>query len=264
MRTIAHIILLLATLPVVSDAQTLEASIVTDWETVQYYGSVEETREVIEATVAYADAILDDYFGIPIEITYIDIPASASEDKIAKHTHVDFLLESLFDYRISNENHFYSDTTIMFTKRDLTRGTQNLGGVAYIGSVCKANSISITELTDNGLDGETLAHELAHVLGAVHDGDEPCEDTPSYGYLMTPTLHSGNFHPSQCTIDTIALHTQVFGNCLNEVNLAPTPITPTPTEERGGGGAMDIYFLLMLIAVMLRSPLELIWMSRRQ
>lgn len=239
--------LALAAFPVVSTAQTLEASIVTDWETVQYYGSVEETRKKIEDTVAYADAITSEYFDIPIEITYIDIPASASEDTIAKHTHVDFLLESLFDYRISNENHFYSDTTIMFTKRDLTRGTQNLGGVAYIGSVCKANSISITELTDNGLDGETLAHELAHVLGAVHDGEEPCEDTPSYGYLMSPTLHSGNFHPSQCTIDTIELHTRIFGNCLNEVNLSPTPITPTPTEERGGGGAINIFFLLILL-----------------
>lgn len=264
MKKYAHIMLALATIPVVSDAQTLEASIVTDWETVQYYGSVEETRKVIEATVAYADAILDDYFGIPIEITYIDIPTSASEDTIAKHTHVTFLLEDLVDYRISNENHFYSDTMIMFTKRDLMRGTENLGGVAYIGSVCTAKSISVTELADNGLDGETLAHELAHVLGAVHDGVEPCEDTPDRGYLMSPWLHSGNHHPSQCTIDTIELHTRIFGNCLNEVNLAPTPITPTPTEERGGGGAMDIYFLLMLIAVMLRSPLELIWMSRRQ
>lgn len=264
MKKYAHIMLALAAIPVVSDAQTLEASIVTDWETVQYYGSVEETRKVIEATVVYADAILDDYFGIPIEVTYIDIPASASEDTIASHRHVDFLLESLFDYRINNENHFYSDTTIMFTKRDLTRGTQNLGGVAYIGSVCTAKSLSIVELTDNGLDGETLAHELAHVLGAVHDGEEPCEHEPSYGYLMSPNLYSGNSHPSQCTIDTIALHTQIFGNCLNEVNLAPTPITPTPTEKRGGGGVMDIYFLLMLIAVILRSPLELIWMSRRQ
>jgi hypothetical protein len=250
MRTIAHIMLALAAFPVVSMAQTLEASIVTDWETVQHYGSVEETQKVIEATVAYADAILDDYFGIPIVVTYIDIPASESEDTIAGHTHVDFLLESLFEYRNSNSNHYYSDTTIMFTKRDIARGTQNLGGVAYIGSVCTAKSLSITELTDNGLDGETLAHELAHVLGAVHDGEPPCEDVSSYGYLMSPNLYSGNSHPSQCTIDSIALHTQLFGNCLNEVNLAPTPITPTQTEERGGGGSTSIFFLLMLIAVM--------------
>ena len=251
MKKYAHIMLALAAFPVVSTAQTLEASIVTDWETVSYYGSVEETRKRIEATVAYADAITSEYFGIPIEITYIDIPASESEDTIANHTHVDFLLESLFDYRNSNSDHYYSDTTIMLTKRDLTRGTQNLGGVAYIGSVCTAKSLSITELADNGLDGETLAHELAHVLGAVHDGESPCQDTPSYGYLMSPNLHSGNFHPSQCTIDTIALHTQIFGNCLNEVNVGPAPITPTPREERGGGGggSISIFFLLMLIAV---------------
>lgn len=249
MKNIAHIALALAAFPVVAPAQTLEASIVTDWETVQYYGSVEETQKKINAAVVYADAILEDYFGISVEITYVEIPASANEDLLPGHTHVDFLLEALFDHRNSNSNHYYSDTTIMFTKRDLTRGTQNLGGVAYIGSVCKANSLSITELADNGLDGETLAHELAHVLGAVHDGEVPCEDTPSYGYLMSPNLHSGNFNPSQCTIDTIALHTQLFGNCLNEINLAPTPITPTPTEERSGGGAISIFFLLTLIAV---------------
>ncbi len=245
-----RILLTLLLLPVVSSAQTLEASIVTDWETVQYYGSVEETREKIEATVAYADAILDDYFGIPIDVTYIDVPASASEDVIAGHTHVDFLLESLVDFRANDPNHFYSDTTILLTKRDLTRGSQNFGGVAYIGSVCTLKSLSVTELEDNGLDGETLAHELAHVLGAVHDGDPPCEHEPSSGYLMSPNLYSGNFHPSQCTIDTIALHTQLFGNCLNEVNLSPTPITPTPTEESGGGGSLSIFtILLLLIAV---------------
>ena len=248
MRNYAHIALALAAMPVLSVAQTLETSIITDWETVSYYGSVDETRKAIESAVAYADAIFTEQLGINIEITHVDAPLSASDDTIENHTHVTFLMESEFDYRINNAEHMDADVTLFLSVRDLSSGSTNYAGYANIKSVCSANAIALVELTNNGLDGETLAHELAHVLGAVHDGDAPCEDTSTHGYLMSHAVHTGNSQLSQCSIDTIKSVVEAYGYCMVENDPATPVITPVPTQN-GGAGSMDIFFLLILIAV---------------
>jgi hypothetical protein len=243
MKTIAHI-MLLAALPVVSVAQTLETSIVTDWETVSYYGSIEETQKAIEAAVNYADTIFTEQLGIDIEVVYVDIPQTAADDTIENHRHVNFLMESVFDYRI-NTQHIEADATVFLTVRDLTSGSTDYAGYANIKSICSANAIALVELFNNGLDGETLAHELAHVLGAVHDEDTPCANT---GYLMSHAVHSGNSQLSQCSIDDIKDTIEVYGYCMIENEPSVPVITPEPRRS-GGSGSMDIFFLLLLIAV---------------
>jgi hypothetical protein len=245
MRTIAHIMLLLATLPVVSVAQTLEISVVTDWETVSYYGSIEETQKAIDAAVDYADTIFTEQLGIDIDVVYVDIPLTSADDTIANHTHVNFLMESVFDYRI-NTQHIQADATVFLTIRDLGSGSTDYAGYANIKSICSANAIALVELFNNGLDGETLAHELAHVLGAVHDEDTPCSNT---GYLMSHAVHSGNSQLSQCSIDAIKETVEIYGSCMVETDPVDPVITPVP-KRSGGSGSMDIFFLLMLIAVM--------------
>lgn len=257
MKQILFTVLLL---PAVASTQTLETSIVTDWETVQHYGSVEATRDKIMREIAYADSVVSSYLDIDIEVTYIEIPESEEQDALPGHTHAKVLLEALFDYRITNENHYYADTTMLLTHRDLRLGSRNLGGFAYIGSICGADSLSTTEFIDNGLDGETIAHELGHVLGAVHDGEPPCEDTPSYGYIMSPNLYSGNSYFSQCSIDTIKAHLEIYGGCLYEQNVPTQTITPIP-EQNGGGGTMSMLFIqVLLLIVVFRMWVANCWM----
>lgn len=228
-----------------ANAQTLEISVVTDWETVSYYGSVDETKQAIDPVFEYAATIFSNQLNITNVITIVDVPATESEDTIANHTHAVSLMDSLFDYVNSNEEHYSADVTVLVTKRDLAIGGQDLAGYAKIKSICSASSIAIIELTDNGLDGQTLAHELAHVLGAVHDGDVPCESTPNRGYLMSSAIHTGNDNFSACSINTINTTIDVYGSCMfpNEVPDTPIEITPVP---RSGGGSVSMLFLLML------------------
>ena len=107
---------------------------------------------------------------------------------------------------------------------DMCRRTNRFGecnrgtaGFAYVGGACvvnkrleKVNSVAIVEDT-GGFSGIIVAaHELGHLLGAVHDGSPP----PSYlggpgarkcrwedGFIMSDLRHtSKGFRWSHCTI----------------------------------------------------------------
>jgi len=116
------------------------------------------------------------------------------------------------------------DIAVAITKLDMCRrktryGDCNRGtaGFAYVGGACvvnkrleKVNSVAIVEDT-GGFSGIIVAaHELGHLLGAVHDGSPP----PSYlggpgavkcrwedGYIMSDLRHtSKGFKWSICTV----------------------------------------------------------------
>ena len=113
---------------------------------------------------------------------------------------------------------------IPFSRLDMCRRTNRFGecnrgtaGFAYVGGACvvnkrleKVNSVAIVEDT-GGFSGIIVAaHELGHLLGAVHDGSPP----PSYlggpgarkcrwedGFIMSDLRHtSKGFRWSHCTI----------------------------------------------------------------
>lgn len=117
------------------------------------------------------------------------------------------------------------DIAVAITKLDMCRrktrhGECNRGtaGFAYVGGACvvnkrleKVNSVAIVEDT-GGFSGIIVAaHELGHLLGAVHDGSPP----PSYlggpgavkcrwedGYIMSDLRHtSKGFKWSYCTVN---------------------------------------------------------------
>lgn len=217
-----------------SVASTLEVSVITDTE-----------EDVTDVVFEYAGNILSEQLGIETEITLIDV-----NPDLPGHTHAPALMDSLFTYRTETD-HYYSDVTVLLTSRDLKNGTQDLAGFAKIGTICSASSIAVIEITNNGLDGQTLAHELVHVLGAVHDGEPPCEDTPN-GYLMSSSIHNGSDYLSHCSIDTIQETIEIYGGCLSEVNLSPTVIEPPTASPKSGAGSLDLLFILFLIVVNLQ------------
>ncbi len=258
MKKILTLLLFFAA-PSFADSPVLEVSIVSDWETVSYYGSIEEVESAISFVFDYAEVILLDQLGIETEITYVDIPETEVEDTIANHTHASFLAESLITYRNENANHYNADVTVLITKRDLTIGSRNITGFAMTRRMCTASSIAIVELTDNGLDGQTLAHELVHVLGAVHDGTEPCENISTRGYLMAPLIHNGSDFLSQCSIDTINSAIDIYGSCLFEDNTTPVELQPFGGSS-GGGGSMGILALQVLFTfILFKMWLNLCW-----
>ncbi|XP_049309262.1 uncharacterized protein LOC105228706 isoform X4 [Bactrocera dorsalis] len=118
------------------------------------------------------------------------------------------------------------DIAVAITKLDMCRRTTAYGecnrgtaGFAYVGGACvvnkrleKVNSVAIIEDT-GGFSGIIVAaHEVGHLLGAVHDGSPP----PSYlggpgaqrcrwedGYIMSDLRHTERgFRWSPCTIQS--------------------------------------------------------------
>ncbi|XP_036333481.1 A disintegrin and metalloproteinase with thrombospondin motifs 8 isoform X4 [Rhagoletis pomonella] len=118
------------------------------------------------------------------------------------------------------------DIAVAITKLDMCRRTSTYGecnrgtaGFAYVGGACvvnkrleKVNSVAIIEDT-GGFSGIIVAaHEVGHLLGAVHDGSPP----PSYlggpgaqrcrwedGYIMSDLRHTERgFRWSPCTIQS--------------------------------------------------------------
>ncbi|XP_065369618.1 A disintegrin and metalloproteinase with thrombospondin motifs like isoform X2 [Calliphora vicina] len=118
------------------------------------------------------------------------------------------------------------DIAVAITKLDMCRRTSAYGncnrgtaGFAYVGGACvvnkrleKVNSVAIIEDT-GGFSGIIVAaHEVGHLLGAVHDGSPP----PSYlggpgaqrcrwedGYIMSDLRHTERgFRWSPCTVQS--------------------------------------------------------------
>jgi len=117
------------------------------------------------------------------------------------------------------------DIAVAITKYDMCRRrkggrcTKGTAGFAYVGGACvvnkrleKVNSVAIIEDT-GGFSGIIVAaHEVGHLLGAVHDGSPP----PSYlggpgaekcqwtdGYIMSDLRHTERgFRWSSCSISS--------------------------------------------------------------
>ncbi|KAK7097864.1 metalloprotease mig-17-like [Littorina saxatilis] len=67
------------------------------------------------------------------------------------------------------------DHLMLFTRYDLVGNSAAEGkfttGLAYVGTMCKNSSVSIIEDDGGAVNEATAAHELAHSLGANHDGN---------------------------------------------------------------------------------------------
>lgn len=247
-----QMLFLLTVSPVFAADYVLETSIVTDWETISYYGSQEEAQKAIDEAITYADTLLAQQLNIDMEVTHIDMPLTASDDTIANHSNPSALMDSVYVYVVNDQDHRNADLTVFFTTRILSSGSNEYVGWANIASICRSDSIVIIRLYNNGLDGQTLTHEIAHVLGAVHDGDAPCEATPIRGYLMAAATHNGTDNLSQCSIDTIITKIETSGSCLTEDNTSPPPVIAPPVIEsrpaqRDGSGSVSIIFIFVLI-----------------
>jgi hypothetical protein len=234
------------------NAQTVTVSIVTDWQTVYFYGSPQATRDAINVRMDGVRRIYKDELQFDINVILIDIPSNESEDAVAVDTHAETLLVKMQDFRSKSSQHSKSNLTMLLTTRDIVRDKI---GIAQKKSVCTNSAAGIAEVGGNDwADSLLIAHEMGHILGADHDGEEgsSCATAP-YNTIMTYlpwAIGSDKF--SQCSIDRIK--EQVTHNCTKPVETAPvTPSPPTQastTQSGGGGGSFGPGFLLCLIGLM--------------
>ncbi len=221
---------------------TLDISIVTDWETVQYFGSVDATKQAIQTRLNAVIPIYANQMGITLTTSYIEIPASPNQDTVPTDTSAPFLLQGLINYRNNSPQHASHAATILVTTRTLI---DLIIGYSYTDSVCNSNAVGVVEIS-HGVDYDktVFAHELGHILGANHDSD-PLGACPNVtdNYIMSslPFLNNSSTF-SQCSIDVIKSYIPSH-QCMKPI----APNNSSVISSEGGGGSMNILFIVLIM-----------------
>ncbi|WAR10432.1 MIG17-like protein [Mya arenaria] len=140
------------------------------------------------------------------------------------------------------------DHAMAFTGYDITSGSSGSdnAGVAGLGTICSSESTSLVEWRFDFITMATAAHELAHSLGAVHDGSgNTCSADDSY--IMAPRNSPGlpaskGRHPwlfSTCSQKSFKQRVDLLdafgGNCLlRAAGSSRIATTPRPMGKTYG------------------------------
>lgn len=155
-------------------------------------------REEILQRLNYVDGIFSSQLGIEIGVPSIDIG-----DTLSATTSASSLLSELGDLRKRTPTLNSRGLTHLFTGRNLDGKTV---GIAYVGSVCdRQYGAGLTESSNTRwIESLIAAHEIAHSLGAPHDGDtsQVCGSTPSNQFLMASAIN-GNDQFSSCSLSVM-------------------------------------------------------------
>ncbi|XP_077492463.1 metalloprotease mig-17-like [Amblyomma americanum] len=149
---------------------------------------------------------------------------------------IDFLLKAL------TVRH---GTPVRFLMDELCFFCPYMEGAAATGSVCKSGRVGIVQDTPHSYNAaKTLAHELAHILGASHDDSRPVRSPSknsgattcpaSEGYLMGrgKLLGLRKYSLSNCSIRQIQQHYRKLPmSCINVTSEAYEKTTDYPGKN---------------------------------
>ncbi|XP_063955748.1 A disintegrin and metalloproteinase with thrombospondin motifs 7-like isoform X1 [Lytechinus pictus] len=185
----------------VSMERTVEALVVVDQSMVDYHKDEDIETYVLTIMNLVAKFYRDPSIGNLVNIALVRLILLEDEqDDLEISTDADITLNSfcawqdtLNSERSEHQNHH--DNAILLTRKNLCRGPDNSNacitvGLAHVSGMCnEKKSCSINE--DTGLVvGFTVAHEMGHNLGMLHDGEENICDS-SGPYVMAPRVPTG-------------------------------------------------------------------------
>lgn len=191
-------------------------------------------KPAADEAIRHAAGIFRNQLGIEL------VPIYSEVAHVADHTNPDALLSELNMFRWNRPQHNVSDATVLMTRRMLTRRVR---GIANVGPACSSVAVAVVMLQADGLDGQVLAHELLHVIGVDHDA------VP--GWLMSESLaHNGIETVSPDTVLTVKAAPLDCMLAIEPRTATPSSVGEPPTAAvQGGGGAFDVPFILMLLAL---------------
>lgn len=176
----------------------LEISALGDGLFMSRFENETSAREEILRRMNNIDGIFSAQLGVEIAVASIDIG-----DSLSATTSPSSLLDELGDLRKRSARLNSRGLTHLFTGRNLDGSTV---GIAFVGSVCdRKYGAGLTESgSGRWIESLIAAHEIAHSLGAPHDGDasEACASVSSNQYLMASAIN-GNDKFSTCSVNVM-------------------------------------------------------------
>jgi hypothetical protein len=112
----------------------------------------------------------------------------------------DALLTQVSSYRQANPAVSAAGIAHLVTAKNLSNGVLGIANIAGACSISQGASVSVGTLGDFA-SGLIMAHEIAHNLGAIHDGTGACASELSI-YLMAPGFNNSSRF-SQCSVNTM-------------------------------------------------------------
>ncbi len=185
------------------------------------YATEREAREEILTRLNNVDGIFVSQLGVQIQVSSIDLDAAAATG-LSDSTNASQLLSQLANLRMQELDGNARAITFLFTGRQLD---DSRVGLAYTRSLCSpVFSVGLARSSINsGLDSLIAAHEIAHILGAPHDGEKQCASTPKSRFLMTPALISSESVFSDCSLANMRPMLQ-SASCVVALNDPMSPV----------------------------------------
>lgn len=235
--------------------EVVEISILGDADYLARYSSETQARDAILTRLNNVDGIFSAQLGVQLQVVSVDI-AGTHTASLSGTTDSGKLLEELGQLRRDRTALSSTGLTHLFTGRRLNGDS---AGIAYMLALCSPRyATSLAMAHGNAvLDSLITAHEIGHVFGAPHDGEDDCSGTPQGEYIMTPSISTSVASFSQCSIDEIEAVIDSYSCVVPLPASGPAPPEPPAPpsgdggggSSGGGGGSFDPFLLLLLLAL---------------
>lgn len=229
----------------------LSVALVADTALAAHDGAQVEANLLAQLNVI--DGLFANQLGVRIAASSVSVFTRQPDEPFDATTDASDLLEQLASWRTDNPQQRAAGLTHLFTGRNLEGRTV---GMAYLGTLCSRRySASLSQATTAvSFAALIAAHEIAHVMGAPHDGerDSACAATPA-DYLMASRVN-GSQEFSACSLEQMAPQVE-SASCLVPIQSPGTwpEDGENPPAQAGGGGALPATALAMLM---------LLWLGR--
>ncbi|XP_068714564.1 A disintegrin and metalloproteinase with thrombospondin motifs 9-like isoform X3 [Montipora foliosa] len=233
-----------------ADENFVETLVVVDRTMVNEFGSKADLQSYILTLMGVVSQVYHDRsIGNPINIIVVKIAfLETDEPGIDVTSDATRTLKSFCRWQkkvmMKHKSHpEHHDVAILLTKTNICRspGKCDTLGLAELGTMCNpSKSCALAE--DNGLStAYTIAHELGHVFGLPHDGDNNrCTRSRGDQHLMARSLSYDNkpWSWSNCSRDKITQFLDLgYGSCLAD---KPDDETKIKLQERLPGEVYSV------------------------
>lgn len=179
----------------------------------------------VHGLIHEVNGIFERELGLTFRISETLVATSSSADPLGPATNAEALLQQLADLGLQGA----ADLAHLFTARELDGETL---GISWMGSICSPPyAVGLTQdQPSGGARVVATAHELAHAIGARHDGVGYCSSTRR-GFIMWPILDPDARTFSECTT-RLARLTLANAGCVAPLSEEPLP-PPEPMAPVG-------------------------------